>query len=96
MRMVLEAQYQGRGKYNSGRQCYVTNVIKNNKVINNNFEEGNGTVPVLSDATSSSTSTSSQEEMCMCDGSQCNAASLHALHGALIVAILVGCANKFA
>ena len=72
-RMVLEAAYKGN-TYDARRQCYVTKVTENNQVINNNFEGTNGTVPVLSDQTSVTTSTSTQTELCLCDGSQCNPA----------------------
>ena len=59
--MVLEASYKSKATYNSRRQCYVTNVVKNNRVVNNNFADSvNGSVPVLSDTTSDTTSTSTQ------------------------------------
>ena len=60
-RMVLEASYKSKATYNAARQCYVTNVVKNNRVVNNNFADSvNGSVPVLSDTTSATTSTSTQ------------------------------------
>ena len=60
-RMVLEASYKSKATYNAARQCYVTNVVKNNRVVNNNFADSvNGSVPVLSDTTSDTTSTSTQ------------------------------------
>ena len=59
--MVLEAAYKSSATYNAARQCYVTNVVKNNRVVNNNFANTvNGSVPVLSDTTSATTSTSTQ------------------------------------
>ena len=59
--MVLEAAYKSKATYNSARQCYVTNVVKNNRVVNNNFADSvNGSIPVLSDSTSATTSTSTQ------------------------------------
>ena len=91
-RMVLEAQYQGSSKYDSSRQCYVTNVIKNNKVINNKFAEGNSSeFPVLTDATSATTSTSSQEELCYCQGSECNQGAVHGTNMGLV--LLLGLLN---
>ena len=60
-KMVLEASYKSKATYNARRQCYVTNVVKNNRVVNNNFADSvNGSVPVLSDTTSDTTSTSTQ------------------------------------
>ena len=60
-RMVLEAAYKSSATYNAARQCYVTEVVKNNRVVNNNFADTvNGSVPVLSDTTSATTSTSTQ------------------------------------
>ena len=60
-RMVLEAAYKSKATYNSARQCYVTNLVKNNRVVNNNFADSvNGSIPVLSDSTSATTSTSTQ------------------------------------
>ena len=59
--MVLEAAYKSKATYNSARQCYVTKVVKNNRVVNNNFADSvNGSIPVLSDTTSATTSTSTQ------------------------------------
>ena len=59
--MVLEATYKSKATYNAARQCYVTEVVKNNRVVNNNFADTvNGSVPVLSDTTSATTSTSTQ------------------------------------
>ena len=85
--MVLEASYKSKAEYNAARQCYVTNLVKNNRVVNNNFADSvNGSVkykyqykykykckykykynnfadrsvPVLSDTTSATTSTSTQ------------------------------------
>ena len=59
--MVLEAAYKSKATYNAARQCYVTEVVKNNRVVNNNFADSvNGSVPVLSDTTSATTSTSTQ------------------------------------
>jgi hypothetical protein len=74
-RMVLEAAYKDSATYNANRQCYATKVVKNNRVINNKFKEGNGTEPVLSNSTSTTTATSRQEELCFCEGSECNNAS---------------------
>ena len=60
-RMVLEAAYKSKATYNAARQCYVTNVVKNNRVVNNNFADSvNGSIPVLSDTTSDTTTTSTQ------------------------------------
>ena len=88
--MVLEAAYKSKATYNAARQCYVTNVVKNNRVVNNNFADSvNGSIPVLSDTTSDTTTTSTQvvidemkviesifqEELCICEGSQCNPSS---------------------
>merc|ERR1711936_797407 len=76
-KMVLEASYKSKATYNAARQCYVTNVVKNNRVVNNNFADSvNGSIPVLSDSTSATTSTSTQEELCICEGSQCNLSGL--------------------
>merc|ERR1712192_372520 len=69
-RMVLEASYKSKATYNAARQCYVTNVVKNNFA-----DSVNGSVPVLSNTISDTTSTSTQEELCICDGSQCNPSS---------------------
>ena len=63
-RMVLEAAYKSKATYNAARQCYVTNVVKNNRVVNNNFADSvNGSIPVLSDTTSDTTTTSTQVVM---------------------------------
>jgi len=90
-RMVLEAAYKSSATYNAARQCYVTEVVKNNRVVNNNFADTvNGSVPVLSDTTSATTSTSTQEELCICEGSQCNPGSPPAsLSIRLVFALLV-------
>ena len=43
--MVLEASYKSKAEYNAARQCYVTNLVKNNRVVNNNFADSvNGSV----------------------------------------------------
>ena len=74
-RLVFEAQYKGKATFNSARQCFVTNIVKNNRVVNNLFNE-NSSEPVLLDKTEEGTSTSRQEELCLCEGSKCNTGSL--------------------
>ena len=70
-RASFEAFYKDKATFNSERECFTTRVIKSNRVINNLFEDGSS-IPVLSNATSSGTSTSTQEELCICEGSKCN------------------------
>ena len=67
----FESYFKEKGSFNSDRQCFVTNIVKSNRVVNNFFTD-NSTIPVLSNTTSSSTSTSTQEELCICEGSKCN------------------------
>ena len=67
----FESYFKKKGAFNSERQCFVTNIVKSNRVVNNFFTD-NSTIPVLSNTTSSSTSTSTQEELCICEGSKCN------------------------
>jgi len=88
-RMVLEAAYKGN-TYDARRQCYVTKVTENNQVINNNFEGTNGTVPVLSDQTSVTTSTSTHTELCLCDRSQCNPARTLSVTPLLVFFLILG------
>ena len=71
-RLVLEAMYKGKATFDSARQCFVTNIVENNKVVNNFFKD-NSTEPILSDRSETGRSTSTQEELCICEGSRCNA-----------------------
>ena len=71
LKAQIKAQYTDRAKFDSGRGCYVTDVIESNKVINNSFSS-NSTETLLSTETESSTRTSVNEEICYCEGSRCN------------------------
>ena len=88
-RLVFEARYKETATFNSGRQCFVTNIVKNNRVVNNFFKD-NSSEPVLSDKTETGTSTSTQEELCICEGSRCNAG--HSLGVAIICTFTVALA----
>ena len=98
-RMVLEARYREKASFNSARQCFVTNIVKNSRVVNNYFTE-NSTEPVLSDSSEEGTSTSTQEELCICEGSRCNAGHRQAVGivqvsvAALALAALWGCGRN--
>ena len=70
-RLVLEARYKEKATFNSARQCFVTNIVKNSRVVNNYFCD-NSSEPVLSTSSEKGTSTSTQEELCICEGSRCN------------------------
>ena len=83
MRMVLEARYREKASFNSARQCFVTNIVKNSRVVNNYFTE-NSTEPVLSESSEEGTSTSTQEELCICEGSRCNGGHRQAVGIALV------------
>ena len=70
IRSGFEAELK-EAKFDSARECFVTDVETNNKVINNNYKDDNETL--LSETTSSTTTTSVQQEVCICEGSKCNA-----------------------
>ena len=70
-RETFEAFYRNSGSFDSERQCFTTSIVKSNQVINNVFTF-NGTGPVLSNRTSGDTKVSRQEELCICEGTNCN------------------------
>ena len=70
IRSGFEAELQGKAEFDSARECYVSKLETNNKVINNNYKDANETL--LSETTSTTTITSVQQEVCICEGSKCN------------------------
>ena len=64
-------EFKENAKFNSERECYVTDVVKNNKVVKNIIDV-NANETLLTDTTSTTTSTSVQQELCLCEGSKCN------------------------
>ena len=69
----LDAELK-EAKFDSARECFVTDVDTNNRVINNNYKDANQTL--LSETTSTTTSTSVQQEVCICEGSKCNSGNI--------------------
>jgi len=93
MKSSFETFYKQKATFNSDRQCFATEIVKNNRVVNNFFTD-NSTIPVLSNSTSSGTSTSTQEELCICEGSKCN--SGHKIQmGWMHFTMLIGVGQSF-
>ena len=70
IRSAFEAELKDKAEFDSARECFVTKLETNNKVINNNYKDANQSL--LSETTSTTTITSVQEEVCICEGSKCN------------------------
>ena len=65
----FEELYKTKASFNSARKCFTTTIEKSNRVLNN-IISSNGSI--LSSNVDSDTSTSRQEELCICEGSKCN------------------------
>ena len=74
IRSGFEAEFQDKAKFDSARECFVTEVETNNRVINNNYRDVNQSL--LSETTATTTSTSVQQELCICEGSKCNSGNI--------------------
>ena len=91
IRSGFEAEFKDKAEFDSARECFVTKLETNNKVINNNYKDANQTL--LSETTSTTTITSVQEEVCICEGSKCNSgntvrALTHTLLTILVLSII--------
>ena len=73
IRSGFEAELK-EAKFDSARECFVTDLETNNRVINNNYKDANQTL--LSETNSTTTSTSVQQEVCICEGSKCNSGNI--------------------
>lgn len=73
-RSLFEADFRSRGSFNSGSQCFVSS-IRNTTSITNNYFGGNSSLDLTTSDTQSLVATS-QEELCICDGSYCNTARI--------------------
>merc|ERR1711879_889563 len=92
LKAQINAEYSDRGKFNSGRSCYVTDVKETNQVIDNSFSgSANSSETLLSTQTKASTVTSVNEEICFCEGSRCNEGT-RKYYGIYLIASLV-CLN---
>ena len=91
MKADIQSEYGSRGKFDSARQCYVTEVETSNRVVTSSSSSNTSLVTGSSDP---ATTTSTNEEVCYCEGSRCNTAAARAGGGALLyLAILCMLAN---
>ena len=88
IRSGFEEEFKDKAKFDSGRECYVTDVVKNNKVVKNIIGV-NANETLLTDTTSTTTSTSVQEELCLCVGSKCNSGNSLTAQGILHLGLLL-------
>ena len=70
MKADLQSEYGSRAKFDSARQCYVTEVETSNRVVTGSSDPA--------------TTTSTNEEVCYCEGSRCNTAAAWAGGGAAL------------
>ena len=84
MKADLQSEYGSRAKFDSARQCYVTEVETSNRVVT-----GSSNTSLVTGSSDPATTTSTNEEVCYCEGSRCNTAAARAGGGAaLFLAIL--------
>ena len=102
MKADLQSEYSSRAKFDSARQCYVTEVETSNPVVtgsssgNTSLVTGSssGNTSLVTGSSDPATTTSTNEEVCYCEGSRCNTAAARAGGGAaLFLAILCMLAN---
>ena len=92
MKADLQSEYSSRAKFDSARQCYVTEVETSNRVVTGSSSSGN--TSLVTGSSDPATTTSTNEEVCYCEGSRCNTAAARAGGGAaLFLAILCMLAN---
>ena len=85
MKADIQSEYGSRGKFDSARQCYVTEVETSNRVVTSS----SGNTSLVTGSSDPATTTSTNEEVCYCEGSRCNTAAARAGGGAaLFLAIL--------
>ena len=86
MKADIQSEYGSRGKFDSARQCYVTEVETSNRVVTSS---SSGNTSLVTGSSDPATTTSTNEEVCYCEGSRCNTAAAWAGGGAaLFLAIL--------
>ena len=92
MKADIQSEYGSRGKFDSARQCYVTEVETSNRVVTSSSSSGN--TSLVTGSSDPATTTSTNEEVCYCEGSRCNTAAARVRGGAaLFLAILCMLAN---
>ena len=80
MKADIQSEYGSRGKFDSARQCYVTEVETSNRVVTSS----SGNTSLVTGSSDPATTTSTNEEVCYCEGSRCNTAAATAGGGALL------------
>ena len=70
MKADIQSEYGSRGKFDSARQCYVTEVETSNRVVTSSSASGN--TSLVTGSSDPATTTSTNEEVCYCEGSRCN------------------------
>ena len=86
MKADIQSEYGSRGKFDSARQCYVTEVETSNRVVTSS---SSGNTSLVTGSSDPATTTSTNEEVCYCEGSRCNTAAATLGGGAaLYLAIL--------
>ena len=94
MKADIQSEYGSRGKFDSARQCYVTEVETSNRVVTSSSSSSSGNTSLVTGSSDPATTTSTNEEVCYCEGSRCNTAAARAGGGAAIfLAILCMLAN---
>ena len=84
MKADIQSEYGSRAKFDSARQCYVTEVETSNRVVTSSSNTS-----LVTGSSDPATTTSTNEEVCYCEGSRCNTAAAWAGGGAaLYLAIL--------
>ena len=92
MKADIQSEYGSRGKFDSARQCYVTEVETSNRVVTSS--SSSGSTSLVTGSSDPATTTSTNEEVCYCEGSRCNTAAAWAGGGALLyLALLCMLAN---
>ena len=90
MKADIQSEYGGRGKFDSARQCYVTEVETSNRVVtgsssgNTSLVTGSSNTSLVTGSSDPATTTSTNEEVCYCEGSRCNTAAARAGGGAAL------------
>ena len=89
MKADIQSEYGSRGKFDSARQCYVTEVETSNRVVTSSSSSGN--TSLVTGSSDPATTTSTNEEVCYCEGSRCNTAAATAGGGALLYLAAILC-----
>ena len=87
MKADIQSEYGSRGKFDSARQCYVTEVETSNRVVTSS----SGNTSLVTGSSDPATTTSTNEEVCYCEGSRCNIAAARAGGGALLYLAAILC-----